>query len=369
MKYFFAAILMSFLFVLVPIGAQNQLSLETETEQIINPCFPILPIIRTALEGKIKWHPEWPLEIPPDSFHLISGKAASIQLEIEKEQQNENEVEMYTEIFTCERNNNDQLVQFPVFYEITNENPFMASILFNENEEIDQITLTGKVYDESGSESEDIINIEILEMQDEKPSLARIHRNDEYYFAVFQYWNDQDWYNNASETWYDANGNAEGLLVLEYAKSHQKTLVITKESFWGNSENRITYDYDSWGNISQVNAPFSSISVLYNDYFQPEYLKKIYREGYFSSDIEANQAEIDQFVPQNEDLTFQWDERNLLVTLKENFANTEKRYEYTLDDEKNWTERREIIMIRKGDYLYPLEGAVIRRTIEYSDNP
>jgi hypothetical protein len=216
---------------------------------------------------------------------------------------------------------------------------------------------------------------------------------------VFQYWGNQDLQNHASETWYNADGTAAGLLVLEYVSirnahirstrfsekdSRTQTLLLTKESLYGNDENLVTYDYDSWGNISQVNAETMNTSVLYNEFSMPKYVEKTYLEGYFNSDVE------NEVIPDPQHFSFQWDERNLLVSIKGNFAIdedrnddenenensdssaeysiAEKRYEYILDEQKNWTERREIIMMRKGNYLFPSEGLTIRRTIMYNNN-
>jgi hypothetical protein len=121
-------------------------------------------------------------------------------------------------------------------------------------------------------------------------------------------------------------------------------------------------------------------------------VERIFRDEKKLSEIESGQADSDW---QNEHLTFQWDERNLLVSLKGNFASTnetlemsqgpsilrgisvqegsgtdvlhiaEKRYEYDLDDQGNWTEHREIFMIRLGDYLFPSQGLTMRRIIQY----
>ncbi|MDR2899985.1 MAG: hypothetical protein LBV20_00495 [Treponema sp.] len=368
-----------FLLVLAPISAQTQaeLSASAETQEIINPCFPILPLIRTALDGKITWNPEMPMEIPPDSFFLASGKAASIELEIEID----DEADSSVETFVCEWNEHGQLVQFPLLNVNAQESPAMVSVQFNQEGEIAALTLSGKSKAESESETEQeiTIDIEIMEMLDGEISLARIHRGDAYYFVAFQYWN-----NFVSETWYNAEGNAEGLIGLEYVNSrdanlhdvmpYTNTLVIKKECIWGDIESRVTYDYDSWENISQVNTESMSISVLYNNYFQPEYLERTFQVENDLSDAENN-----QFYLQTEHLTFQWDERNLLVSLKSILNNlddsssdetdensiAEKRYEYTLDDHGNWTERREIIMMRLGSYLFPSDGLSVRRNIQY----
>jgi hypothetical protein len=138
------------------------------------------------------------------------------------------------------------------------------------------------------------------------------------------------------------------------------------------------------------------ISVLYNEIAQPKYLEKTFLEEYlpFDEKNEDNNQSFQENKPflQNTNRTFQWDERNLLISVKgnwdstnQNFENTiiddqsedssnsnenkmiiaEKRYEYSFDDQGNWTERREIIMIREGDYLFPSEGKTIHRTITY----
>jgi hypothetical protein len=391
------------LFALTPISAQTQEELfdGANIEQSINPLFPILPIIQTALNAHLTWQPEWFLTIPPDSFSLASGKAASIQLEIEGDNNS---------IFLCEWNDKGQIIQFPLLHETFGGVSFMAALQFNQAGEIAHIRLHGKQKDttanedssagktESASEvvivneaetfSEIEITIEILETRDGYPLLARIHRNGEYYFAVFEYWND-----SASETWYNADGSPQGLLLSEYQRYEhirhdntgyhpagndrelfQNMFLLAEESIWGNLSSRVTYDYDSWGNISQVNTETLTTSVLYNEDSRPKYLEKTFLEGYISPDAANNLSDEDtyQSFPQKEHFTFQWDEQNLLVSLKESVDNThandtitEKRYEYTLDERGNWIERREILMIRQGAYLFPSPGENIRRTIKY----
>lgn len=356
MRFLFLAVsIICIFFTLLPAAAQTQEeSLQhDENETIINPCFPILPLVRTVNGGIFKWHPVWPLEIPPDAFSLVSGKASSISLEISDK------------TFVCEWHHNGRLMQFPLFDNAVNQPAFRVLTQFNQSEEIENIILSGP----SENESETVIEIEIMERQDDNVSLARIHLDGEYYFAVFHYRDDY-----ASETWYDAEGFPHGVIVFES--------VTTTESINGNLESRITYNYNSWGNISNVDAEYMNISVSYNENSQPIYLKRS-----FLPEIDPSLSEENQLESRTEHLTFQWDERNLLVSLKGNFEDmiretqdenasdtsestafpiAEKRFEYTLDDQGNWTERREILMIRYGAYLFPAEGLTIRRNIQYS---
>ncbi len=374
MRFLFLAVsIICIFFTLLPAAAQTQEELfqSEENETIINPCFPVLPLIQTTLEGTLKWHPDFLPEIPPDSFFLHAGKAESIQLEIGSEH------------FICEWNDAGQLVQFPLLNGTLIDGQGSASVHFNQAGEIEHITLKGSVQTdtESGLENETFIEIEIMEREDGEVSLARIYRDAEYYFVVFQYRS-----NYVTETWYNADGSPEGLLVLRYTRirhteSHTYTLFLMHESIRGNEESRVNYDYDSLGNISNVHSETVNISVLYNDHSMPKYLEKTFLENSSPGSEGIPPAE------KNEHVTFQWDERDLLVSLKGNFEDmiretqdenasdtsenavfqiAEKRFEYTLDDQGNWTERNEILMIRQGSYLFPYEGLTIRRTIQYS---
>ncbi len=350
-----------FLLPLAPCAAQTReassIETEDEIEQIINPAFPIYPIIKTSIDGSLTWNPLWPLEIPPDSFSLERGKAASIELDMGF---------VTDETFFSQWNESGRLVQFPLLNTASDKNLFTASVQYNNTGEIENIQLKGVIEgedeaEEAESKIETSIEIEILETKDEKPSLARICFEGEYYFVIFHYWSD-----SVLETWYDAEGNALDTFQLDYFRTHTKTLILSEESLLGNPENRISYEYNSWKNISALDSPFLNISVLYNDHARPKYLERTIQ---IEIDPSNEDEENGQMEKRKSHLDFQWDERNLLVVLKENCddAVSEKRYEYTLDEKGNWTERREIIMIRRGAYLFPSEGLVIRRGIQYID--
>ncbi len=364
MRFLFLYLFLAFcsLLPLAPCAAQTRetssIETEDEIEQIVNPAFPIYPIMKTAIDGSLTWNPLWPLEIPSDSFSLASGKAASIELDMGF---------VTDETFVSRWNESGQLVQFPLLNTASDKNLLTASVLYNNTGKIETITLSRSAAelvmeskDESG-EDKSSIEIEILETKDEKPSLARIHFEGEYYFAVFHYWND-----SVLETWYDADGNALDVFQFDYFRIHNDALLLSEESLLGNSEKRVTYKYNSWKNISALDSPSVHISVLYNDHARPKYLERIIQ---IEIDSSNEDEESGQMETRASHLDFQWDERNLLVVLKENDedAVSEKRYEYTLDEKGNWIERREIIMIRQGAYLFPSEGLIIRRGIQYID--
>jgi hypothetical protein len=69
---------------------------------------------------------------------------------------------------------------------------------------------------------------------------------------------------------------------------------------------------------------------------------------------------------------FQWDEKGFLVRLLgraggEAQDSIDSRYEYTLDEKGNWIERREINMIRRLGLLVPVQGAALKRNLEYRE--
>lgn len=335
MKFLSVVMSLCFLLLLIPAEAQNQEELHQNEEiQAVNPCFAVLPMVRAASDGELNWQPGWPLQIPQDGFSVKFGKAVSIQLKTDKE------------TFICEWDRDGHLIQFPL---LMKENLVMASAVFNKTGEIKKITISGGP----------TIEIEIMETRDGEPALARINQGGKYFFAVFHYWG-----NYVSETWYTAEGSAQGLLILEYIQVNKNTLILMEESVSGNNkESRITYNYDSWGNLSGVNDLARTISVLYNQNSRPRYVEKTFQNKDPSLNMENESPGMVK-----ENFTFQWDERDLLVSLKGSLEPdvAEKRYEYSFDARGNWTERREINMLRQGSYLFPYPGLIIVRDITYS---
>ena len=340
MKFFLVMIVYCFAFTVSPARAQVLEDVpRNEDAPAANPCFPVLPLIKTAAGGELAWRPEWALHIPPDAFTIRSGKVSSINIKTD------------TGNYTCEWDSSGRLVTFPALTGLPlteEEYPGTVSVRFNKSGEAVNLEISG------GSP----VQVEIIEMKDGEPALARINRDGEYFFVVFHSWN-----NFVSETWYTADGSAQGLLTAEYIRLNKKSVIIMEESISGAYSQKITYDYDSWGNISQVNAGGLVISALYNRNAWPRYVERRYTP--IPGDEALSSGE--ESAPTREHRSYQWDERDLLVSLKGSLEDqvAEILYEYSFDSRGNWTERREVKMIRRDGYLFPSPGVAVQRDIEY----
>jgi hypothetical protein len=131
------------------------------------------------------------------------------------------------------------------------------------------------------------------------------------------------------------------------------------------------YHYDSWGNLTGIGGVYSAV---YREN-RPQYWRRPFRLFPAAEDAAAENAaagaESDSSGESPWRFIFQWDERGL-VTRFLGYPEDEgagdgwdARYDYTLDGGGNWKERREIRMIRRGDYLFPQGGVFVSRRIDY----
>jgi hypothetical protein len=211
---------------------------------------------------------------------------------------------------------------------------------------------------------------------DERPVLWRIFSG-AYYFAALEY-------NGASavETWYDQEGKA--LFALE--SGSRGTNRISSSSgdgpITGPATGPVTIDYNNAGLISAVTGNGETLSALYNAGGMPRYLEISRHHGSPDENINKNNENNenaknpDAGLPLRESYVYQWDETGRLIRLSGGAEGSlDYRYEYTLDDRGNWTERRELRMelLGSGDgegpegRLVPAALRRIRRTIRYAD--
>ncbi|QQO07370.1 hypothetical protein [Breznakiella homolactica] len=295
--------------------------------------FPLYPLIHSAEAGTVFWNPDWPLSMPPDAFDSAKKAVSGIIL-------NTGDA-----VLACRWDGKGRLREFPVYL---GGAFFQARTQRGGNDLLTEIFLTGP----------ETITAELLEYRDGLPVLARITRGGGNYFVSFHHW-----LNGVSETWYDAQGNAAGLLSADYAKINRRSLAVMVQYIAGNEKSVISYSYDSWGNVSGITGAGIAVSALYNQFGRPRYVERHWDAvspgdvPYFAGTVSGAAG----------NYSFQWDESGLLRTVRGAFdGNTaELRYEYTLDSERNWTERRELRMVRQGGYLFPQPGPVLTRTLEY----
>jgi YD repeat-containing protein len=293
----------------------------------------------TAVQKDIAWRPDWGTSVPPDAFTLTAGKAAAITLILEG-----------AEYRVCWKNGS--LVEFPVCLQ--------GSFV-----QVQRIMRISKKIKSLTIKKDSVWNLDVIKQEDPYGFVARLTGGEQVYFLAFQ----SD-HTGITETWYDAAGNAVGFFSSRSRYAGEDLRIGSLVSYTGEDETREWYEYDSFGNVSEIVAPQGRFSALYyqNNYPKsyPRYWERQVLEG--SSPGSAEEA-----LPVSEGIqnyTLQWDEQGFLVSmLEETEGNPEtgvvSRYEYTLDRRGNWTERQEIRMVRRLGALMPTAGLTIKRLITY----
>ncbi|MDR2485334.1 MAG: hypothetical protein LBD55_08065 [Treponema sp.] len=291
--------------------------------------FPLGPILVSALQKGVPWRPDWGLAMPPDAFRLVSGRPLSITLTINEEK--------YRVLW----DRKGALLEFPlalngVFVQVQavfRSSGAMQSLIITGAEPPRQIDFIGK----------------------EVPlSLARVTQDGTVCFVALRY-DPVD----IAETWYDQEGTALAGFISRSRYTRGYPNILTLESRYEGKETSEWYYYDSFGNISEIQAPGAVFSVLYSREQHPRYWKRRI--------FDASNPDVPALL---ENYTLQWDEQGLLVRMagisgRDDSDAADFRYEYTLDSRGNWIERREIRMIRRLGVLVSSPGLTVKRVITY----
>jgi hypothetical protein len=377
------------------------------------------------LAGEISWRPDWPVEAPPDLF-AVSAEARSVTVTLEfpaaADQVNSGGAGSSDSANTADtsntadspepanrleyiltRNKDGRLTDFPFFMD---GGFFQTGVSYDERGRIAGLTVFAQV----------LWRIEFLEYDDETglPVLARLNAGSAgaanadagvnaagtgapdaavpddagsgggWFFAALEYRGV-----SVSEAWYDPAGT--GLAVYNYrydTRDGKKRLAGSVDFLAGKSRTE-EYHYDSWGNLTGIGGVYSAV---YREN-RPQYWRRPFPPTPASEDaatesavagnatvgnaaagdalsgIAATEGVSSGEIPWR--FIFQWDERRLITRLlgypEDESAGGEwdARYDYTLDGGGDWKERREIRMIRRGDYLFPRPGVFVRRRIDY----
>jgi hypothetical protein len=379
------------------------------------------------LAGEISWRPDWPVEAPPDLF-AVSAEARSVTVTLEfpaADQVNSsgagpsdsantadtsntacspepaNRLE-----YTLTRDKDGRLTDFPFF---TDGGFFQTGVSYDGRGRIAGLTVFAPV----------LWRIEFLEYDDETslPVLARLNAGTAdanadtgvnavitgsdagatddtdsggaWFFASLEYRGV-----SASETWYDPAGTGLAVYNYRYDTRNGKKRLAGYVDFLAGESRTEEYHYDSWGNLTSIGGVYSAV---YREN-RPQYWRRPFPPPPASEDAAAESAVAGDANAGNATVgnaaagdalsgtaaaegassgeipwrfIFQWDERRLITRLlgypEDESAGGEwdARYDYTLDGGGNWEERREIRMIRRGDYLFPRPGVLVRRRIDY----
>jgi len=312
--------------------------------------FPLALVLEWADYASNVWKPDWPLEIPPDAFKVLSG-----------------------EISFCEINGDDfsfdikideagRVEEFPF---MLNGEMAQAALVYNgPSEEINELTITFPSGDNPWE-------LEFLGYRNSFPYLVRAYNaasdGDDsasgdaagsWYFIYYSWSNTE-----ILETWYDESGNTLGIYGFTMTDIGQKSRIAAIKDYSAESDDSDTeFFYDSRGLITEISSPASVFSVLYFREDSPRYWERRPTEDNAAGDSSAgNVVTAGKF-------TFQWDETGLLTRLSgedDKGQLLDCRYEYTLDETGNWIERRETRRIRSMGFLVPAPGATLRRVLEY----
>jgi hypothetical protein len=301
--------------------------------------FPLALVLEWAEYASGCWKPDWPLEIPPDAFKVQSGGISGCEIL-------RDDFSLGFEIDVVGR-----AVKFPV---MLNGEIAQAALVYS-GPEIQEMAVTFPSGD-------DPWELEFLEYRNSFPYLVRAYCGDPsgdaglWYFIYFS-WGISE----ILESWYDENGQALGAYGFSLADVGRNPRIRTVKDYSAAESTELFYD--SRGLVTGISGPAGFFNVLYFREDLPRYW-----ESRPIVPIEDDAAEESDAVMAG-NFTLQWDETGLLRRLSGVDENSgmliDYRYEYTLDDEGNWIERRETRMISVLGLLVPSAGTVFRRVIEY----
>ena len=284
--------------------------------------FPAALILEASkFAGHGIWHPDWPLDLPPDSFTSDSDDWVSITVGF-----GENSFQL--------RRNGEDITEFPWFFEgrmvQLSLNYFPKNL--NTVSYLRMITF------------DNLDTIEILEYSLDYPSLLRIYREGIYYFVLMDRGT-----GFIKESWFDQ----EGYFLENYEYSFRPGDGAERIRSFNNSSGIMEgrRDFDSRFLITSISGLEGDFSLHYNGNSLPVYWQR------------------QPLGMEKMNYSFQWDARELLVRLSTSDEDIRDfRYEYSFDNRGNWIERREIIMVPNSGLLLQYMGSTVRRFLEYSTN-
>jgi hypothetical protein len=292
--------------------------------------FPVHIALQTAADGRVVWRPDWPSGIPVDTFGVLDGDGTRRVLSVELSGGDFN--------LSAGLNDSGALVRFPVFL---NGEFCQFEASYDSAGRIGGFTV--------GADGEEAVEIEFLDYENEdgQPSLARIHGGGEWFFASIRFQN-----GSTVETWYDAAGNALAVFTTRFARGLPRSYRAvtratgedggTDEAADVNSDRNAVLDFDSMDNATRI-----------------DYGDSIFEAVYAGAEL--------RYWNGTAALALQWDGEGRIVRMTGEGADgaIDYRYEYDVDGQGAWTERREFRMTAELDALIPAAGDSFRRRIEY----
>jgi hypothetical protein len=317
-----------FLFLGMTLAAQEAAGEEIPDNETSAPFFPIHRLWQDAQGGGLRWQPDWPLVIPPDSFDPVAnGPAFRVTITVTAVSDEttatgtsaENPPDPAAEPpvsdlkYTARLDQDRRLVEFPF---LVNGGFCQTFVQYNRLGLIETMTLALSA--EESAEAP--VEITFLQMNENRPVTARIKADGTYYFASFRWTAD-----SCVELWTDETGTPLEIF----------------------HDDRIRH-YDNMQNTTFISDSLTETSAVYTA------------------------AGVRYWTTADRELSFQRDETGLLVRLTGTQKSAQKlnySYEYQLDPNGNWTDRREIRWIEIKDYLAPTQGTLVTRHIDYAPQP
>jgi hypothetical protein len=318
-----AAFVLLSLFVIFPVASQNAKT-GNETEQDGSPDFFLVSIIEAAFSGTVRWHPDWPDDIPPDGFLLSEGNRTPQVIELSGEK----------ETFVVRRDSEGRLVEFP-FFSLNGYAKVTAA--YSPQGALMRMLIKNYTLQDGSDQAEEkewnvIFPAGFLPYSEMSPGGSfppvRVSSSDADFFVFF--FESPVFF---TETLYDSGGNM---------LSFRKAVVNIENSAWritsiqihdSSGTSFIDYFFDSFGNITETRFSDEALTAIYRNRLPVFWRSRNLQYG------------------------LQWDNRERLTVARAvdeaGDLYVEYRYEYEFDSFGNWIKRQEAAYRMQFDLLTP----------------
>jgi hypothetical protein len=306
----------------------------TGGEQTAAVRFSLIPLVEAALNGELRWRPDWPSDFPPDGFSPAGGQAGPLSIELSDG----------GEQFNFRRDNAGRLVEFPYFWDGA---WLRVTVSYYASGEIMEMNIG------VGADAEPwqiAFPAGAVSFGAAAPAVTAAGGGAA--FFVFFVLGGA----SLSETWYDASGSMLAYYRAGLRPEDDRWRVSSLQSWGEEGVSAVEYFFDSGGNITEIRSLGGAYSALYQD-SRPVYWK---RQPGASGETAQPPA----------GFALQWDEQGLLVHCRLLDANdgaettaVEYRYESRRDGAGNWVNRQDIPLISRFGLLVPQSGRAWTRRI------
>jgi len=291
----------------------------------------LIPFLETAFFGELRWRPDWPDYIPPDSF-LVLGKKQPAVIELSNDDIS----------FALRRDSEGRLFEFPYFnadeYAKVNAEYAATGAL----KEMKIAFSSGKVWNITFSAG-------FLPYSDMSPggSFPPLQvSSDEGNFFVFIF----ETPSFLTETWYDDGGNMTLFCKASVNFIEKKWRVTSLQIHEKEEVSFIDYFFDSYGNISEIRSNDTTFSALFVENRPTSWQRP---------ELQYN---------------LHWDTQAALTIVKatgeSDELGVEYRYEYETDGGGIWVKRQETAIKSSFNLLVPqpsFSRGVWNRRVVYGD--